>query len=310
MNPSDLKHFVENNPRLVTRKESSRFPGLFVLKYARRVFYDALWKTSPILNELRGLVVDDEYNVVCRPFTKIFNYLEEGGGKTWTDSTMVLVTKKLNGFMAGVTNVNGTMIVSTTGSLDSDFVSMATEYLKDIKVTDLATHHTYMFEICHPNDPHIIEEKIGAHFLAIVEHDLGTTHYKFDMSSVMENALKAFEPLGIICSDDDDIPTAWKFGDLKAELKVCRHEGFVAINPETYETIKLKSPYYLFKKFLARVSTDKLISWMRAGQAIKRVDEEYYIVLEHLQEYGIDKFASESEQDRLKILRYFIEELI
>ena len=173
MNTQDLKHFVENNPRLVTRKESTRFPGLFVLKYARRVFYDACWKISPLLNELRGLVVDVDYNIVCRPFTKIFNYTEEGAGKTWTDSTMVLVSKKLNGFMAGVTNVNGTMIVSTTGSLDSDFVSMATEYLKDIKISDLVKHHTYMFEICHPNDPHIIEEKVGAHFLAIVEHDLG-----------------------------------------------------------------------------------------------------------------------------------------
>ena len=62
-----IREFVENNPGLVTRKESIRYPGLFVLKYKRKVFYDNLW--TPELQELRGLVVDEDWNIVVHPFT-------------------------------------------------------------------------------------------------------------------------------------------------------------------------------------------------------------------------------------------------
>jgi len=310
MNNLKLKKFVEENPRLVTRKESTRYPGLFVLKYAKRVFYDNLWSESIILNECRGLVVDENYETVCRPFTKIFNYHEEGAGDSWKDDDTVLITKKINGFMAGLTKVKDQAIVSTTGSLDSEFVDMAKEYLDKIPLKSLAPYYTYMFEICHPNDPHIIEEVPGAHLLAIVEHDTGLTHYKFDKTDLMVATIADFKNIeSIITSDDDDTYYSCKFGDVKKEVAKCRHEGFVIVNPLTDETLKIKSPYYLFKKFLARVSTDKLIMWIKSGEVKRRIEEEYYPVLENLNTYGLENFTELKEQERLDLLRGWIEQL-
>ena len=37
-----LKKFVEDNPKLVTMRNSVAYPELYVLKYARRVFYDGI----------------------------------------------------------------------------------------------------------------------------------------------------------------------------------------------------------------------------------------------------------------------------
>lgn len=301
---NNIKDFVKNNPDLVSMKESVNYPGLFVLKYRKSVFYKARWNESPFLLECRGQVVDADFNVVCRPFSKIFNYQENDAGYTWNANTYVLVTKKVNGFMATLTNVKGKLIISTTGSLDSDFVGYAHDYLKNITPSMCKPFSSYMFEIVHPKDPHIVQEKFGAHFLAIVEHNVNH-HYKFDNSIQIEDAINNFEPLGIFCKDEDKI--VWKFGELLEHIKTVEHEGYVIINPQTNETLKIKSRYYLFQKFLARVGTKKLIDGIRTGTIKQRIDEEYYEILELVVEYGIDAFSFLEEQERLELLRTMIE---
>ena len=303
-----IKKFVEENPRLVIHKESKRYPGLFVLKYAKRVFYDNLWHTSPLLLDFRGLVVDADYNVVCRPFTKIFNYGENGAGDSWHDESSVMVTRKVNGFMATVTRHNNCVIISTTGSLDSDFVGYAEKYLSGITASMLQPNASYMFEIVHPDDPHIIPEAEGAHLLAIVEHDNGDHHYSFESSILMEDAQENFEPLGIHIESPND-GFLFTFGEIKKIIKECKHEGFVVINLNNNETLKIKSPYYLFNKFLARVGTEKLISGFKQGTIKQRIDEEYYPIITRLNKYGIDKFTGQTEQQRLATLKQWIEEL-
>lgn len=301
-----IKEFVENNPRLVTSKESKTYPGLFVLKYKKSVFFEAKWGESPHLLECRGQVVDADFNTAIRPFTKIFNYQENGAGSTWNPNTYVLVTKKVNGFMAALTNHKGKIIISTTGSLDSDFVGYAHDYLKGITPNMCKPFNTYMFEIVHPEDPHIVQEEFGAHFLAIVEHDNGLHHYKFDCSELITNAVTNFRPLGIFCDDEKKI--SWKFSDLLEHIKTVEHEGYVIVNPQTNETLKIKSQYYLFQKFLARVGTKKLIDGIRTGTIKERIDEEYYDILSKVVDFGVDNFSILTEQERLLMLRGLIAE--
>ena len=304
----NLKEFVESNPTLVTRKESKNYPGLFVLKYTKKVFFSALWSESKLLEYCRGLVVDADYNVVVRGFDKIFNYTENGAGDKWLDSDIVLVTRKVNGFCGFLTNVKGQMIISTTGSLDSDFVGYAREYLKDITPKMCREHVTYLFEICHPADPHIIVEKQGAHFLGAVEHDLGAHHYKFDNSILIEDAVENFGKLGIFV--DDECPT-WNFGELKQHMKTVQHEGYVIVNahvhPDREETLKIKSAHYLFNKFLARVGTDKLIKGIENGSIKGKVEEEFYPLISQIQTDGVENFAALDEQARLTYLRKWSE---
>lgn len=305
MKMENLKEFVESNPKLVSRKESKNYPGLFVLKYTKRVFFDALWKESKLLEYCRGLVVDADYNVVVRGFDKIFNYTENGAGDKWSDSDHVLVTRKVNGFCGFLTNVKGQMIISTTGSLDSDFVGYAREYLKDITPKMCREHVTYLFEICHPEDPHIIVEKQGAHFLGAVEHDSGAHHYKFDDSILIEDAVENFGKLGIFVEDEE--VNCWNFGDLKRHMKTVFHEGYVIVNPKDEETLKIKSPHYLFNKFLARVGTDKLIKGIENGSIKGKVEEEFYDLIDQIKSNGVENFAALDEQDRLIYLRKWSE---
>ena len=121
-----LKEYVETNEHLVSMRESVAYPSLFVLKYKKKVFFDGLW--NEFLEECRGTIVDKDFNVVSRPFTKIYNYGIEAKAPKLADDTVVTAYRKVNGFMAAVTWYNGDILISTTGSTDSEFVG----YIKEM----------------------------------------------------------------------------------------------------------------------------------------------------------------------------------
>ena len=96
MNKDELRKFVLDNPKLVTMRPAG--DGIYVLKYKRTVFYDNLW--NEYLEECRGTIVDADFNVVSRPFTKIYNYGIEAKAPVLADDTPVTAYRKVNGFMA------------------------------------------------------------------------------------------------------------------------------------------------------------------------------------------------------------------
>lgn len=98
--------------------------GLTVYKYAPCVFYDNLWNTDKRLLDARGMVLDAEGNKVIWPFTKVFNRFENNTNLPL--DTPVIAPVKMNGFMASVTCYHYKMLVSTTGTLDSDYVKLDT----------------------------------------------------------------------------------------------------------------------------------------------------------------------------------------
>ena len=162
INKQELKELLDNYPMLVRTKRSERYPELRVVKYRPNVFYDNLWDEHPLLVECRGLVIDDEYNIIVKPLTKIFNRSENG-----TDidrDELCTIVEKVNGFMGVVTGWQGKNLVSTTGSLDSKYALLAEEYLRNIPVLE---GESMTFEIVDPSDPHIIKEKPGCYLLAI-----------------------------------------------------------------------------------------------------------------------------------------------
>lgn len=289
-----LKEFCEKNPNLVTRKESKNYPGLFVIKYKNKVFYDNLW--TPELCEFRGLVVDNDWNVVVRPFTKVFNRHERG-----TDinrDAMVTAVRKVNGFMAAVTNhEKHGLIVSTTGSLDSDFVGMAKEMLPEHVVPLVG--YTYLFEICHPQDPHIVEEKLGAYLIGARNVSTGIMMSERELDEIALNS-----------GTKDVYRPEWKFcrfSDIVQETKTCKHEGFMVYSMSQLNdnvSLKIKSPYYLTKKFFARVNSKKLSAeWLVQNKV--NFDEEYYPLIDNISS-NLLEFTNMNEEQRKTYIQDFL----
>lgn len=295
----ELKAYVEANPSLVKMRESTRYPGLFVVKYTKKVFFDALW--NDVLEECRGLVVDADYNAVIRPFTKIYNRFERNTNIPRDEP--VLAVRKVNGFMAAVTHVEGHgVIVSTTGSLDSEFVDLAKRVLPDTVAPHVAPSLTYLFEIVDPSDPHIVPEEPGAYLIGIRRVDDHMSHWS---TSAAERWLD------IVAETMQVKRPEWReydrFSDLTDQMNACRHEGWVVYGAGT--ALKIKSPYYLVKKLFARMNADKLIKMLDQPQALReRLEEESYPLIDFIRE-NRDNFIALDEQARLGFIRNYYENL-
>lgn len=285
----NLKRFAAEHPEWVSVRMSVRHPELMVVKYKNRVFYDNLW--TPELREMRGLVVDRDWNVIVRPFQKIYNRFENG-----TDFPLdlpVVSVRKINGFMAALTvDRNYGAIVSTTGSLDSPFVEMAEPYLA--KYTDsLPNDTTYLFEIVDPQDPHIVEEKQGAYLIGARAVSSGITLAECDLDLLAENLDGVLRPEWRVC----------RFGSVVEEVKRVRHEGFV-VHDRKGNSLKIKSPYYLIKKFLARTGAHRLSTgWLEENKY--QWDEEFYPLIDHIKANNV-AFSALDQEGR----KAFIEEFL
>lgn len=290
--------------KLVTKKTYTEgpFAGLSVLKYKNNVFWDNLWHTDARLLECRGMVVDAEDNVVIWPFTKIFNRFENG-----TDlplDMVVTVPRKVNGFMAAASLYNGEWLVSTTGTLDSDFAKIAKSAINFdkyplLKTSKLWQGMTLIFEICDSSDPHIIHEEPGAYLIGARSHTDGEMMPEYFLDH--------------LCLDHWKRPS-WDhmyFRDVVEYSKSADHEGFVVRDVLSGDLLlKIKSPHYLVKKFLMRGGDNKWdMIWDNPQEAKKRIDEEFYELLDWLRwAYEKEEWAAKDSQYRRMIIEKYFEE--
>jgi hypothetical protein len=291
----ELKKYVAESG-LVNMKSAGN--DIFVLKYKKKVFYDNLW--NDYIAECRGSIVDADFNLVAYPFTKIYNYGIEKAAPVLADDTEVLAFRKVNGFMVSCTWHKGDVLVSTTGSTDSDYVAMAKEMMlthMDWPSWQLAFNAsdmdklTVMFECVHPNDPHIIPEKPGMYVLGYRENEWRSK--VGHNPRVLEIMSKGFN-----CHMPEVYETT--VGNLVEQTKNVRHEGFVFYT-EGGVSAKIKSPYYLTSKWVARnPRTDKLVD---LNKDIKHnLDEEYYPLVDAIRA-NIVQYTAMDEQARLAWVR-------
>ena len=296
--------------KLVQRKEytTEQFTGLSVFKYARSVFYDNLWNEDPRLLDCRGIVLDSNGSIVSYPFTKVFNYFPNTNmtenGAIIDPQTMVIAPCKVNGFMAACSLYQGDLLISTTGTLDSPHVQLAHQKLNTLDrnaLIGLLTTQggTFTFEICHESDPHIIDETPGAYLIGYRENSLGSKQAREASLNEFAAIIGAKRPACITET----------FGALIERSKGVKHEGFMVRDFNTEQTLcKIKSPYYLTKKFLMRLHETKVkLLYSNIQSARTKVDEEFYPLLDHIVgTYSYDEFNSMLESDRAVVIdRYF-----
>lgn len=277
--------------------------GLSVFKYARKVFYDALWNTDPLLLEARGIVIDDEGNKVIWPFTKVFNYGENFAGKLLRPETAIIAPRKVNGFMAACRYWKGELIVSTTGSLDSDFAVLARKHIEALPqqayLRGTARCNTLLFEICDPSDPHIVEEEVGAYLIGARDMDTFemAPEARLDTMAGLMGALR---------------PEVFRgtFGELWVMVRECKHEGWMVIDAQTRQTVmKIKSPHYLSKKFLMRMGNKKVDQMFdNKEEFLKTIDEEFYSIVHYITRwYDKETWKLVGEAQRRAVIEKYFE---
>lgn len=303
MNKDTVKRFVEGNLNLISKKETS-IPGVYVLKYKNKCFYDSIWNET--IENTRGAVIDSDYNLIANPFRKIYNYGIEKNAPKIDDDEMVTAIRKVNGFMLAVSLFNDDFLFSTTGSIDSKYAEMGKEIfwnqndpdsddVKHLKMMMKATNSTYLYECVHPDDPHIIPEDVGVYYLG---HRKNEWDGRFSYPKT-----PSIGGISLCCGIAPEILYV-SMKEIKEKVKTVNHEGYVIYTDDGRAT-KIKSPYYLVKKFLARCNKPEKLLDPKIKQ---NIEEEYYPLVDKVQE-DIKYFTMLSEQDRLKYIRTFIENM-
>lgn len=284
MRKNNLNYNLEQllSKKLITEKKHG---ALKMVKYAKSVFYKNLWKEGgELLSKSRGLVVDLAGNIVQHSFDKVFNYRENDAGLDIPDNEVVQYVEKKNGFLGNITLNPFTkdLLITTTGSFDSDFV----EYIKDFLTPAISgklkkflnkNDVTLSFEVIHPKDPHIIhyeESEMGLCLIGIRGKNYSDKNWQESNVDVVGLEIGLTRPLHGFCT----------FAELKMMIIECQHEGYMVrrLNQEEYDLyLKYKSPFYLTTKFIGRLN-DRMVKFMYANPTKfkETIDEEFYPIVD------------------------------
>lgn len=276
------------NRGLATFKNDGKYT---TFKYARKAMYEYLWYQVPNLLECRGHVYcNATKELVQAAPRKSFNYLERGYWKDMPLDTPVEMYKKLNGFMACVTLHNDDIVVSTTGTTNSDYAKWAKELiLQDWFLYDMviASEVSTLFEVVVPQDPHIVKEREGLHLLGVREKDTCNFH-----------------PMGeaIRCTLEQALEIA----------KSDRGEGFMMYRmlPDgSYDfnnCCKLKTDYYIGKKKLMRMTPKNVeLMYKKPLETAVGLPDMWYDVPSQVVAYHTRQVWLEStDQQRREFLEY------
>lgn len=299
------------NRKLVQHKSSSN--GLDIYKYSKKVFFDALWDESPLLLHARGLVLDAAGKIIQNPFVKVFNYGEKGAGSDLSDSHSVIAVEKMNGFLGCVTShpyERGELLVTTTGSFDSDFVGYINDFINDNLKSNFRAHcdennQTLMFEVVHPNDPHIIPYTKEQHGLYLI----GARGKELNSPLVSEGELDSYaEKFGI--KRPKYFNTS--LGEVRKLVDEVEHEGFIIRDATTEEPLlKFKSSHYLTIKFLGRMGQGQARLMFEKPEFFKqKIDEEYYPIVDLLvSKSSFESFVSIKSEERIDLIHELIREM-
>lgn len=291
------------------KSKPTHIPGLNILKYnPGKTMFKGHWDKY-ITQAARGNIVDKDFNPINMPFPKMFNRGELG--LDFNRDEEVIAWRKRNGFMLDVFYHEGKVIVGTTGSTDSKYAEMGRKYVTPWVEKVISDHpgHTFTFEICDPEDPHIIPEPVGIYLLGIRAHDWNGSFNLLNLPTDVfpDQLIKDLQSASPVQFDQ---PIIGRFSDIAKMAKDCDHEGYVIWSNDAhigYVPLKIKSDNYLIKKLLARSKPEQILAKIKAGKAKTEDNEEYWPLFEHI-ENNLVEFQALEEQPRIRFIERFLGE--
>jgi T4 RnlA family RNA ligase len=148
-----LKDMIDNNFVNVNKHPTH---DLFIYNYTAKAQYEGMWNDVTLM--CRGLILDANYKVVARPFTKFFNLGEQDNQELPNESFNVF--EKLDGSMGVMYFADNEALIATRGSFISEQSVKANQILRSkyAKILrGLDSSKTYLFEIIYPENRIVVD---------------------------------------------------------------------------------------------------------------------------------------------------------
>lgn len=261
--------FFEDLPRYIADGLITGRPhpqgGLTIYNYTPKVQYDRLWDN--VTRTCRGLILNDQGNVVARPFQKFFNLDEMDASEIPNEPFEVY--EKIDGSLGILYWKDGTPAIATRGSFESEQALHATDLLKTKYhnyLSGIDRELTYLFEIVYPQNRIVVNygKTDELFLLAIIDTATGVEK---------ENpVLSGFPPV----KRYDGIFNISAIREVQQE----NAEGFV-IRFKSGLRIKVKfADYVRLHRLMTRASPKSIWECMSTGQSLNhllgQVPDEFY----------------------------------
>lgn len=237
---------------------------LYIYNYTAKAQYEYMWNEVTML--CRGLILDENYTIVARPFTKFFNYGEVTDQQI--PSLPFEVYDKMDGSLGILYWWNDRPYIASRGSFMSEQAIKATELLYDKyakSIEQLDKTKTYLFEIIYPENRIVIDygHKEELVLLAIVDIATGLETPLIDIGFPVVNRYDGLNDLQAI-----------------RQLQMEDKEGFIIRFDNGYR-IKIKfGEYVRLHRIITQVSSKTIWEHLRDNQSmdelLDKVPDEFY----------------------------------
>ena len=237
--------------------------NLFIYNYSPKVQYEKLWDEITMM--ARGLILDNEMNIVARPFGKFFNLEEHTESEI--PNLPFDVYEKMDGSLGILYWLNDKPFIATRGSFNSEQSQHANEilYSKYPHTFDnIDKSSTYLFEIIYPQNRIVVDYGLidDLVLLTIINNETGEERI-----------------------EDIGFPIVKKFdgiNDLK-ELKALEQdnkEGFVVRFKNGFR-VKMKfAEYVRLHRIITGISNIVIWEYLSEGKSfdelLEKVPDEFY----------------------------------
>lgn len=155
---------------------SQTYKGMTIYQYTEFTQFESLWNNCTL--NARGIVFDDDGDLVQRCIPKFFNHDEPDGikvEKLMLREQLPIIQEKLDGSLIKITkDEKHGLVITSKASFESDQAKMAKEIVEENNY-DFREGWTYHFELIHPDNQIVLnygdERKLV--LLAIIDNKTG-----------------------------------------------------------------------------------------------------------------------------------------
>jgi len=253
----------------ITKRDHDTLP-ISVFSYSKNCMFDKIWNDETKM--CRGLILDDDLNIIARPFSKFFN-IEEHQYNVPNEPFSIF--DKKDGSLGILFLYKNEVMIATRGSFISDQAKEGMEIFnkkyKDFKPKE---NLTYLFEIISPITRVVVNyrEERELYLLAVIDNETGLD-IDFDSIDVPMPKVEKIKACDRNIFKTDDLISLKKDYDGNGE-------GFVVLFDGGFR-VKIKfDEYFRLHKIITGISVKDIAEMIEKGESlqpiIELVPDEFY----------------------------------
>lgn len=259
---------------------------LYIYNYTQKAQFDKVWNNETLT--CRGLIMDDEQNIIARPFPKFFNLQEAIDKGDQIPVEDFIITEKMDGSLGILYWEGDVPQIATRGSFVSDQSARACQILRDkYPKLELNRDWTALFEIIYPENRIVVDYQGMADLvlLSVVDTQTGVEVSYGQIQGIAKTW---------------GMPVVKKYNAIKSLSKIEQRpnaEGYVIFFPKSNVRFKIKFDEYVrLHRLITGVNARRIWDLLRNNEPFdelfEKVPDEFFNWVKTTRESLLNQYAN------------------